>query len=134
MHQYSVFRYIGPVLYQIDGGDGSDALEHVHVLILLIAAGCELQDTPARAELREHPLGGQERGAPVGVDDAPVALLAELGGVPGALAVERADDLVGLLWRAQAELGIKGDRSKAVRGAEEMAPRSDQAMHLLEPA
>jgi hypothetical protein len=54
-----------------------------------------------------HPLGGEERGAPVGVDDAPVTLLAELGGVPGALAVEGVADLFGLLGGAAA--GLVGD-------------------------
>ena len=40
--------------------------------------GANSRTLPARAKLREHPLRRDERCSPVGVDDAPVALLAEL--------------------------------------------------------
>src|SRR5258708_7360691 len=83
---------IGPALSY-----ASSALEHVHVLVLLVASRRELEDAPARAELCEHPLGAEEGGAPVWVHDAPVAMLAELGGVPRAVAVEGFADLKGLL-------------------------------------
>src|SRR5581483_3864914 len=71
----------------------SDSLQDVHVLVVLVAPGGELKDTPAGRELREHPLRGQERGAPGGVHDAPVALFAELRAVPPAARVEAGGDL-----------------------------------------
>src|SRR5271165_5337092 len=48
-----------------------NALQHVYVLVVLVTPGRVFNDTPIRAELRQHPLGRHEGRAPVGIDNAP---------------------------------------------------------------
>src|SRR5579875_1031223 len=107
----------------------SGAAEQIDVLVALVAAGQEGKHVKAWAEVGEQPLGGEECGAPFGVLDAPVAVLAELVCVPGAVPIEGGHDLLALRWKPLAARQIVMERGQSVGGEEEQAAGTQQPVH-----
>src|SRR5689334_17433192 len=68
------------------------ASQDVHVLVERVLADGEVLDRPRGERGARQPLGGEERRPPLGVLDAPVTRLAELGREPVPAAVELAAD------------------------------------------
>src|SRR5919109_868587 len=102
--------------------------EHVDVLIAGFLADRIVLHRPGWERVAAEPLRGKERGAPLGVLDAPVADLAELGRVPEPAPVE-----LKLPRRALAESRVEPDGVRPVRGQHQVPAGPHDPAHLVQP-